>query len=134
MRVAVAISLLVAVVVVALLTGGRSGGDTAELIDRLSAALEAKDMPAPMTDCIVRRLETSLDDKEIETLYDSERAAQGGTAAVLAAPKVEQDVVRSGIACTLQLEESGRFDREELIDALHGLSTSRFSNGPTAVE
>lgn len=134
MRVAVAIGLFVLVVVVALLSSGRSGGDTAELVNRLSGALEAKGMPARLTDCMVRRLEASLDDEEIETLYDSERGVQGGTAAVLDTPNVEHAVVRTGIACTLQLEKSGRFSRKELIDALRGLHTSQFSSGPTTGE
>lgn len=129
MRVAVAIGLFVLVVLVALLSGGRSGGDTAELVDRLGGGLEAKGMPARLTDCMVRRLEASLDDEEIETLYDSRRGVRGGTAAVLNTPKVEHAVVRTGIACTLQLEKSRRFGREELIDALRGLHTSQFSSG-----
>lgn len=124
MRVAVAISLLVVVVLVALFSSGRSGGDTAELVGRLRGELEAKGMPAPLTDCMVRRLEASLDDKEIETLYDSERGARGGTAAVLATPKVEKAVIKAGIVCTQQLEKSGQFDREELMDALRELGAS----------
>jgi hypothetical protein len=70
---------------------------------------------------MVRRLEASLDNEEIEKLYDSQRGIREGTAAVLANPKVEKAVVKSSIACTLQLEKSGRFNREELIEALRGL-------------
>jgi hypothetical protein len=121
MRLIIAVGLLVAVVFVGVLSSGRSGGDTVELVDRIRGALEAKGMPQPLTDCVARRLEASLDKEEIEKLYDSQRAVTGGTAAVLANPKVEKAVVKSGIACVLQLEKSGRFNREELMETLRGL-------------
>jgi hypothetical protein len=121
MRLAIAVGLFVAVMFVGVLGGGRSGGDTAELVDHIRGALGAQGMLAPLTDCIVQRLETSLDNEGIEKLYDSPRAVREGTAAVLANPKVEKAVIKSGIACVLQLEKSGRFNREELIESLRGL-------------
>jgi hypothetical protein len=124
MRVAIAIGLLVLVVFVGVLSSGRGGGDTAELVDRIRGALGAKGIPRPLTDCMVRRLKASLDNEEIEKLYDSQRGVRGGTAAVLANPKVEKTVIKIGIACALQLEKSGRFNKEELIGALGGLSAS----------
>lgn len=124
MRLTIAVGLLMVVVVVGLLNSGRSGGDTTELVDRIKGALETKSMPQPLTDCMVRRLKASLDDEEIEKFYDSPRAASGGTAVVLANPNVEQAVVKSGIACILQLEKSDRFNREELIETLRELGQS----------
>ncbi|HXV05250.1 MAG TPA: hypothetical protein VFP23_05035 [Solirubrobacterales bacterium] len=121
MRLAIALGLFVAVIFVGVLSGGRSGGDTAELVDHIRGALGARGVPRPLTDCMVQRLEDSLDNEKIEKLYDSPRAVRGGTTAVLANPKVERDVVKSGVACILLLEKSGRFSREELIEALRGL-------------
>jgi hypothetical protein len=121
MRLAIAAGLIVVVVFIGVLSSGRSGGDTAELVDRIKGAFGAKSVPQPLTDCTVRRLEASLDNKKIEELYDSPHAVTGGTAAVLANPMVENALVKSGIACSLQLEESGRFNREELIEILRGL-------------
>jgi hypothetical protein len=121
MRWVFAVGLFAVVVLVGVLSSGRSGGDTAELVGRVKGALTAKGVPQPLTDCMVRRLETSLDNEEIEKLYDSPRGVTGGTAAVLVNPKVEKAIVRSGISCVLKLEKSRPFNGEELIEALRGL-------------
>jgi hypothetical protein len=121
MRWVLALGVLVVVVVFGVLASGRSGGDTGELLDRIEAGLEEHGLPKPLTSCMARQMEASLDNEEIERLYDSPRGVREGTAAVLASPKVEKAVVASGKTCAIRLEKAGRMSRAELIKAFRGL-------------
>ena len=113
--------LFAVVVLVGVLSNGRGGGDTGELVDRIKSGLEEREIPRPLTDCTVRRLEATLDNGEIEKLYDSPRGQREGTTAVLDNPKVKKAAEKSMLACSLGLMRSGRLSREELLKALRGL-------------
>jgi hypothetical protein len=117
-----AVGLLAVVVLVAALNSGRSGGDKAELTDKLKTALEEEGIPQSLTDCTVRRLRVSLDNGEIERLYDSARGAREGTTAVLASPVIEKTTIKSMIECGKRLEKARQLNREELIEVLRGVA------------
>jgi hypothetical protein len=117
-----ALGLLAVVVLVGALTSGRSGGDTAELTDKLESAFEEEGIPQPLTDCTVRRLRFSLDNEEIERLYDTPRGTREGTAAVLDSPMVKRATIKSLIECGKSLLDTGRLNREELRHLLRGVA------------
>jgi hypothetical protein len=125
MRWAIAVGaagLLAAVVLVGSLDSGRSGGDTAELTDKLKSALEEAGIPQPLTECTVRRLRVSLDNEVIERLYDTPRGASEGTVAVLDSPIVKKTTTKTMLECGKRLLESGRLNRDELIELLRGVA------------
>jgi hypothetical protein len=116
MRVLIAIGGFVAIVLVAVLVaGGDSGDDKAGLIDEIKKELVASGAPRPLTDCMVERLNTSLDNAEVERLY-------GNVESPLANPKVNKAAVRSGIGCARQLERTGEVSRAELLEFFKVLS------------
>jgi hypothetical protein len=116
MRVLIAIGGFVAIVlVVVLVAGGDSGDDKAGLIDEIKKELVAAGAPRPLADCLVDRLNGSLDNSEIERLY-------GYVESPLANPKVNKAVVKSGIDCVQQLERTGEVSRSELLEFFKVLS------------
>jgi hypothetical protein len=119
---AIGVGVLAVVVIVGLLNSGRSGGDMAELVDRLEGAMEEQGIPKPLVDCTGERLEAAFDDEEIEKLYDSRRGQSEGTVAVVADPAVKKELKRIVVLCALQLERSGQYNREDLIRAVRGLA------------
>jgi hypothetical protein len=118
----IGVGLFAVVVLVGVLNSGRSGGDLAELADRVKGGLEEDGAPQPLADCTAERLEASFDNEEIERLYDSPRGQMEGSTAVVKNPKVMKALVRDGILCVLQLERSGQYNRGELIGELRGLA------------
>ena len=116
MKVLIAIGGFVAIVlVVVLVAGGDSGDDKTGFIDEIKTELVAAGAPRPLTDCLVDRLNGSLDNAEIERLY-------GYVESPLANPKVNKAVVKSGIACVQQLERTGEVSRSELLDFFKAMS------------
>jgi hypothetical protein len=113
-----AVGLLAVVVLVGALNSGRSGGDKAELTEKLKSGLEELGIPQSLTDCAVRRTRAALDNEQVENIYDSPRGAAEGTSAVLENPMVELTAKKSLIECGKQLIRAGRLEREELLKLL----------------
>lgn len=110
------------IVVVAIANQGRDGGNRAEFIGHVRRELEARGAPHQLTDCVVRRLDAALNNKEIEKIYESQRGVLDGDAAVLASPRVKSSVQKSMIGCGLWLMRSGRLSKAELIRSLQGMT------------
>lgn len=112
-------AILFALVGTALLYGcggsGDSGGNKATLLQHVEEGFEERGAPPQFTDCLVRRLGATLDNREIEKAYESVSSdASESEVAQAVGPKATRAVAEASLVCGRQLLRSGDYSRAEL--------------------
>lgn len=92
--------------------GGDGDVDKSVLLDHLEEGWEADGVPQPLTDCLLRQIDTSLTNAKVEEAYDS--LPDGASGAEFAEAIGLRPFAQSGVVCGKRLLQSGDFTPSEV--------------------